>query len=277
MTHFSDGELQAYLDGEIKPDDKREVQSHLRSCPKCLAAVNQLEVAGRVATGALSELDTLPGVKTPRNEAEERMRVIRRRAAGRRGRTRRQRLLAAGVILVIGASVALPASPLRAWLVRAWEQVVLVFDGAGTEPALPPGADSASGSTEGSPPPPEPRPEDASAPAEEAGLHADASSLPVQILLHDLLPGTEIQVVFVEGTQAGIFAAVDSRFRSGPGRLEAVVRGERARVEVPRGADNILLLADGQPLLEKYGDSLSVHGPVRERDAERILFVIPGG
>ena len=279
MIHFSDGELQAYLDGEFNPDDGREMERHLQSCPECMAALNQLDIAGRVTTCALTQLDTLPEVEASPDGVEERARAIRHRAAARRSRrARKRRLLAASVILAIGAGAALPASPLRAWLIRAWEQVVLVF-GPEEQPAQPSEPDTASVPPAGSVPPPfpEPGPEEASAPPEEAGLHADASTLPVQILLQELLPGTEIQVVFVDGTQAGVFASLNSRFRSGPGRLVAVVRGERVRVEVPRVAGHILLLADGQRLLEKSGDSLSVPGPVQGRDANGILFVIPDG
>ena len=244
-----------------------------------MAALNQLDIAGRLTTRALTELDTLPGVEAPLDDVEERVRAIRRKAAARRSRrARKRRLLAASAILAIGVGTALPASPLRAWFIRAWEQVVLVF-GPEDQPAQPSEPDAAPVPPAGSVPPPFPEagPEEASAPAEEAGLHADASALPVQILLQELLPGTEVQVDFVDGTQAGVFASVDSRFRSGPGRLVAVVRGERVRVEIPRVAGHILLLADGQRLLEKSGDSLSVPGPVQERDANGIRFVIPDG
>ncbi len=208
------------------------------------------------------------------------MRAIRGRvAARRRRRARRRWALAASVVLAFAASVAVPASPLRAWFVRAWEQVVLVFQGPGLDPASSQGADTASEVPATSVQPPSPEP-DSDQPAEapgEAGLHAQVSNLSLQILLHDLTSGAEVQVVFVEGTQAGVFAAADSRFTSGPGRLEAWVSGERARVEVPRSAGRLLLLAGGQPLLEKNGDSLSVRGTVREGDANGILFVIPGG
>ena len=278
MIHFSDGEFQAYLDGELKPDDSREMERHLDSCAECMAALNRLDIAGRVTTRALRELDTLPGVEATLDGVEKQVRAIRRKAAARRSRRARKRtLLAASVILAIAAGAALPPSPLRAWLIHAWEQVVLVF-GAEVQPARPSEADTASAPPGGAVPPPFPEagPEEAVAPAAEAGLHADASALPVQILLQELSPGTEIQVVFVDGAHAGVFASVDSRFRSGPGRLVAVVRGERVRVEVPRGAGHILLLADGQRLLEKSGDSLSVQGPVQGRDENGIRFVIPG-
>ena len=278
MTHFSDGELQAYLDGELEQDDSRDTEHHLQSCEECRAALRQLEIAGRVATHALKELDTLPEPGA-RIGSEVCMRAVRRRVAARRHRrTRRRWALAASVVLAFAASVAVPASPLRAWFVRAWEQVVLVFQGPSLEPASSQGADPAPEVPATSVQPPSSEPgSDQPAAAEEVGLHAQFSNLPLRILLHDLTSGAEVQVVFVEGTQAGVFAAADSRFTSGPGRLEAWVSGERARVEVPRAAGRLLLLAGGQSLLEKDGDSLSVRGTVRERDANGILFVIPGG
>ena len=279
MTHFSDGELQAYLDGELKQDDSRERGRHLKSCSECRAALSRLDIAGRVASHALKELDLLPepGARTG---SEVCMHAVRRRVAARRlRRTRRRWALAASVVLAVAASVAVPASPLRAWFVRAWEQVVLVFQGPGLEPASSQGADQAPEvpATSVQPSSSEPGSDQPAEAAGEAGLHAQVSNLPLQILLHDLTSGAEVRVVFVEGTQAGVFAAADSRFTSGPGRLEAWVSGERARVEVPRTAGRLLLLAGGQPLLEKDGDSLSVRGTVRERDANGILFVTPGG
>ena len=279
MTHFSDGELQAYLDGELGEKDTREMERHLLSCPECTAARNQLDSAGQIATLALTELDTLPEPVVSGTETEERLRAIRDRAASRRHRRGRRRwVLAASVILALAASLAVPASPLRAWLARAWEQVVLVFQGPSAGPASSQGGDTATGSPanpdESSEPPAEDEPTAATG---EAGLHAYAADLPIQIVLNDLTPGTHVQDVFVDGTQAGVFAAVDSRFTSGPGRLEAWVSGDQARVEVPRAARQLLLLGNGQLFLDKDGDSLAVGGPVLERDANGILFVIPDG
>lgn len=278
MTHFSDGELQAWLDGELKEEDTREMERHLRSCPECMAVRNELDSAGRMATLALTELDTLPDPVVSRAGSEEQLRAIRDRAAARRHRRARRRwALAASVILALAASLAVPASPLRAWLIRAWEQVVFVFQGPAAEPASPQGGDAAPESSPDPVRPSDPPADEPLAATVEAGLHANAVDLPVEILLNDLTPGAEIRVIFVGGTQAGVFAAVDSRFTTGPGRLEAWVSGGQARVEVPRAARQLLLLGNGQPFLEKNGDSLSVRGPVLERDANGILFVIPGG
>lgn len=277
MTHFSDGELQAYLDGELTRDGLHEMERHLHACSECAGALKELEEAGRLTARALTELDTLPQLAAPWSETDGRVRAIRRAAAARlHRRARRRWVIAASVILALGLSVTFPASPLRAWLVQAWEQVVLVLQGEEGAPT-PPAGDAAPGSAEDALPPIAPLPglEDAPALVGEAGLHAEASQLPVRILLHELVSGSEIQVVFVDGTQAGVFAAVDSRFTSSPGRLEAWVSREGTRVEVPRTAPQLLLLANGQPLLEKRGDSLTVSGMVRVRDADGILFVIP--
>ena len=76
MTHFSDGELQAYLDGELKQEGTREMKGHLLSCSKCIEALNQLDIAGRVTTCALTALDTLPRLETslPSSRMETRCR-----------------------------------------------------------------------------------------------------------------------------------------------------------------------------------------------------------
>ena len=170
-------------------------------------------------------------------------------------------------------------SQLQAWMMDAWGRVVQMFDVVGGEPAPSPARDTESGPV-ASPDPPlsgEPGSEEAPTLPEETGLYADASLGPVQIELRELSPGTVVEVVFVDGSLAGVFATVDSRFRSSPGRLEATIPVGGARVEVPRLAGQVLLLADGELLLQKNGDSLTVQGPVRDRGPNRIVFAIPDG
>ncbi len=283
MTHFSDGQLQAYLDDELKPNEGREIEQHLRSCPGCVSALDQLDRAGRITTSALAALDTIPEEATLWDGLNERTGTIQLQAERRRRhRTRRRRLWAASLLLAISAGAlgaAFPASPLRAWMMDAWERVVRIFEGSAGEPTPPPTLDTEPGpaaspdaplsgerGSEAAPPSPE-----------EAGLYADASLGPVEIELRELSPGAVVEVVFVDGSLTGVFATVEARFRSGPGRLEATIPSGGARVEVPRLTGQVLLLADGDLLLQKDGDSLIVQGAVRERDQNRIVFAIPGG
>ncbi len=83
MTHFSDGELQAYLDGELTQEGTREMEGHLLSCSKCIEALNQLDIAGRVTTCALTALDTLPQLEHPeKNQKSDCARSDARRQRG---------------------------------------------------------------------------------------------------------------------------------------------------------------------------------------------------
>ena len=283
MTHFSDGQLQAFLDDELKPNEGREIEQHLRSCPGCASALDQLDRAGRVTTSALGALDTLPEEETLRDGLNERTGTIQRQVERRRRyRTRRRRLWAASLFLAISAGAlgaAFPASPLRAWMMDAWERVVRIFDGSAGEPTPPPTPDAEPRpiANPDAPLSGERGPEAAPPLPEDAGLYADASLGPVEIELRELSPGAVVEVVFVDGSLAGVFATVESRFRSGPGRLEATIPGGGARVEVPRLASQVLLLVDAELFFQKDGDSLTVPGPVRERDQNRIVFAIPGG
>ena len=182
------------------------------------------------------------------------------------------------VLAVMAVATALPASPLRAWMGRAWQHIATIFEDTQASERVP-AYDMPAGSDPTAHPVPlrEPAPEETGHTPAEAGIHIDASVVPVQILLHDLLPGTEIEVVLVDGQQAGVFASEESSFLSGPGQLVVMVRGASVRVDVPRGAQHVLVLADGETFLKKDGDSLSARGPIRQRDLGRVIFVMPGG
>ncbi len=129
--------------------------------------------------------------------------------------------------------------------------------------------------------PARPEPDESSAalptPPAEAGIFLEATSEPVRIALHEVLPGTEIRVVFVDGTDAGVFGSAASRFRSEPGRLDITVRGASIRVEIPKRAERVALLVGEEALLVKDGGSLDVRGPVTSRSPEEIRFLVPGG
>ena len=199
------------------------------------------------------------------------MRRVRRR--------RRTHALAASLVvgLLAAASAFAPVSPLYGWAGRAWERIVALFaDETGDGPVeVVPGVETESG--------PSPRPEaDESAaalptPTAEAGVFLEATREPIWIALHDALPGTEIRLVFVDGSEAGVFGSAASRFRREPGRLDVAVRGASIRVEIPREAEQVRLLLHGEVLLLKDGASLDVRGPVASRSPDEILFLVPDG
>jgi len=192
-----------------------------------------------------------------------------------RVRTQRRRTHALAASFVVGllavASAFAPVSPLYGWPGRAWERIVALFADETVE--VMPGMETESG--------PSPRPEaDESAaalptPPAEAGVFLEATGEPIRIALHDALPGTEIHVVLVDGTEAGVFGS--ARFRDQPGQLDVVVRGASIRVEIPRRAEQVELLFEEEVLLVKDGASLDVRGPVASRSPDEIRFLVPGG
>ncbi|MDE2803508.1 MAG: hypothetical protein OXN18_00020 [Gemmatimonadota bacterium] len=195
----------------------------------------------------------------------------------RRVETKRRRTHALAASFVVGllaaASAFLPVSPLYGWPGRAWEQIVALFTAETVE--VVPTAEAESG--------PFPRPDaDESAavlptPAAEAAVFLEATRAPIRIALHDALPGTEIQVVFVDGTEAGVFGSAASRFSREPGGIDVSVVGDRIRVEIPRSAERVLLLLEEDVLVAKDGASLDVRGPVASRSPDEIRFLVPGG
>ena len=268
MNHIPEGRLQAYVEAWLSPEHRREVERHLEGCPACSAVHQELATLRHLARGAIGELHPEPNVETAWGEVTRRVRT-------RRQRTGRLRGLAACLLVAVlaGVSAFAPASPLYGWAGRAWERIVALFadetvevmPGVETEPVQSPRAE----------------PDESAAalptPPAEAGIFLEATREPVRIALDDVLPGTEIRVVFVDGSEAGVVGSVVSRFRREPGRLDVAVRGASIRVEIPREAEQVRLLLRGEVLLLKEGASLDVRGPVTSRSPEEIRFLVPGG
>jgi anti-sigma factor RsiW len=69
--------LSAYLDGELAPAERAEVEAHLSACPECSALLARLAEAGRLAAQLGVEapegyFDALPGRVAARLEARRR-------------------------------------------------------------------------------------------------------------------------------------------------------------------------------------------------------------
>lgn len=268
MNHIPEGRLQAFVEGWLSPEERREVERHLEGCSACSAVHQELAALRRLAGRAIGELHPAPDV-------EASWREVKRRVRTKQQHTRRLRALAACLVVAVlaGVSTFAPASPLYGWAGRAWERIVALFADAPVE--VMPGAEIE--------PVPLPRagPEESAVapptPPADAAIFLDAGREPVEIALHEVLPGTEIRVVFVDGSEAGVVGSAASRFRNEPGRLDIAVRADSIRVEIPRSAERVLLLVGEEALLVKDGESLDVRGPVASRSPEEIRFLIPDG
>lgn len=268
MNHIPEGRLQAFVEGWLSPEEQREVERHLEGCSACSAVHHELAALRRLAGRALGELQPAPDVEASWREVQRRVRT-------KQQDTRRLRALAACLVVAVlaGVSAFAPLSPLYGWPGRAWERIAALFADETVEVMPPVETEGVS--------PPDPGPDESAAtppiaPA-DAAVFLDVARESVEIALHEVLPGTEIRVVFVDGSEAGVFGSAASRFRSEPGRLDVAVRADSIRVEIPRSGERVLLLVGEEALLVKDGESLDVRAPVASRSPEEIRFLIPGG
>ena len=78
MTCLSAGRIYAYLDGDLRPSERRQIKAHLAACPACRRAVEDrrvlaeasvslrpLEVPADFAAAVMSRLPAPPFVETP--------------------------------------------------------------------------------------------------------------------------------------------------------------------------------------------------------------------
>jgi anti-sigma factor RsiW len=216
MAHLSEGRLQAYLDGALVGGERNEVANHLAECTACEAELALLAGAAADFTTAVGVLDVTP----PLERAELAM-GWRRRGAERRGVGAARPYLRAAM-LVLGfaatASAALPGSPLRSWAARAWQGAPAASPPTAAVPDLPAQVEA----------------------DEPAGISILPREGEARVVITTLAPGGRVRVRLGEGSQVTLEASgggEDARFRTAPGRIEAMGGGAgEFRIEAPRGA-----------------------------------------
>ncbi|MGW8266741.1 MAG: hypothetical protein ACWGSQ_10255 [Longimicrobiales bacterium] len=254
MGHPAEGEIRAFLDGEAE-GNPQALRAHLDACGRCGELAELQSRTMVTAAEALSILDVEPGLERAR------ARILRREADGRRpGAMVRRNLPRAAsfvILLTAGAAAALPGSPVRRWVARGWEAV-----SRPEEPASFPEQGLEAGvATEGTPE--DPRIVGATVPLGPGGLELD---------LRNLGPDASLRILFVEGTQAGIFAGEGTQFRSETGRLVASNPPGDVTVEVPLRAPRVLVTVNGETYLRKTERGLELLGPVRSRTPTEVRF-----
>ncbi len=282
MTHLDEGLLRALLDGEILDGDMRAAQGHLGECDHCQVLMDELRDASSVIGTALGHLDTAgapAGAKaavlarvggearsvSPALSAETipdisatpqaRVRGVAPAIVGRFAFAR-----AAILVLFFGAVVAtaLPASPVRGWMTEGWQRAVALFLGP-TEP------ESTAAPAESVAPPQTPEP---------AGVRLEVQTGELVVVLDDIEPGTDLDVRFVDGFQAAVFAAQPARFRTADGLIEVTGGSGRVRVDVPRSVEVASIHVNGRMYITKAGDVLDVAGPIVTRTPDEIRLRI---
>lgn len=98
---YDEGQLLAYLDGEVPPDEREAMRAHLASCAACAECVDTLEADGRYAAAALERLQPSAQVVTLPTSRTETSRSAR-------ARTPWTRIAAAVAAVLVVASFALP-------------------------------------------------------------------------------------------------------------------------------------------------------------------------
>lgn len=277
MNHLSEGQLQAYLDGEVEGAAARSLAAHLEACAVCTATLDELRAAAVRTSHALAWLDRpastaaaiQPGIAALTAEratevvgANGDARVTSIDAHRPWRRPARVGFLKAAMLalLVTGAAAAaIPGSPVQRWLIGAWTQMTGPEPVVVEEPEVPETV------------------EPAPAPAELASISIEPIDGRLTVLLDGAAPGQSIRVVLVDEPTATVEtdATAATRFSTGPSRIQATGLGRGSvNVLLPRSLAYARVVADGQLLLEKEGSAVHTQGDVVEQSDNVIVFRI---
>lgn len=260
MNHTNEGQLQAYLDGELDGESRLAVDEHLSGCLPCRGEMRELREMSAELAGALLLLDgaALPEAGThtvgfPRQRAP---RVWTRRASA-------LPRAAALVFLVAGAASAMiPGSPLYDALRGEPEPVEVA---AAPEPAVTTTMAAPAESAQG-----------ARAAAPEAGVSIEPVDGAVTVVVRDADPQLRIRALLSESGRAGVYAtgpASAARFDTGPGRIEVAGTGAgELRIEIPREARSATVVVNGEDYLVKQGDQLQLTAAAGGKAGAEVLF-----
>lgn len=279
MTHPDDGRLRALIDEELADADERAVRLHLEDCEACRSRTAELEARAMLVSRALEQLDTVAPTSAARDAVLERIEssprgeqvgpiwhvapVERPRSESRARPFRTPLARAAVLVLLLGAGVvtALPASPVRGWIVAGWARAIDLLDS-------PDNAGTPVGPSDATLPTP-----DGNVGAQDgtlAGVRLDAQGEEISIELRGMGSGGLIVVRIVPGGEAGAFADDPATFRTGEGRIEVLDAADLVFVDLPQNAAAASIEVNGGIYLRKEGDQIDVTGPVEVRTAEEI-------
>jgi hypothetical protein len=269
MTHFEEGTLQAYQDGTLAEADRIGIDEHLSGCEQCAQQLSELTAAARLFSSSMRVLDHPSRLASAQRAAAQVLRDPPARVLAFRRPAMQARTFVRAAMLILGfaaaASATIPGSPTRDWLVTAWQRIAATFVET-PEVAVP--QPSAPAATEPSAPP--------AAPTPVAGVSVRPAAGRVEIVLRG--SASEIRVRLVEGERAVVQAsggAASASFQTGPGRVQVTGgTGGELLVDIPRAADHVLLVVNGQTYLTRQDGVVSVTGPTAEKTGSEFLFKV---
>jgi hypothetical protein len=97
----------------------------------------------------------------------------------------------------------------------------------------------------------------------------------VLVVLRDLEPGTEFQVLLVDDGQVGVFAGPGSAFSSRAGVVEVSSPTREIRIELPRDLPRATVEVNGSVYLRKSEGRLELVGPAQDSTSSTLRFRVP--
>lgn len=239
-SHLDDARILMLRDGD--PSDPRDA-AHLHACTVCAAELDEARVRASVVADALSTLDFPVDLAAAKAAVRERLDRERPPARARRpipiGRA------AAILLLTAGAAAALPWSPVSPW----------------RRSPTPPASLSTT--------PAQPAPQDA---ASAASVTVDVADR-IEISVSSASPGSELEVLWRDGTSVRVAAPRGSSFALGAGRVEVAATGGPIRIEAPRSA-GLAVVVDGRTYLERTSAGLTLSEPAAEVSDDGVRFLV---
>lgn len=267
MGHLTEGQLQAYLDGEVEGAAARGLAAHLEACATCARTLESMRATAARATRALALVDR------PASTAAAFAEVVGARDASARridahrswGRPARVGFLKAALFVLFAGSAAaavIPGSPVQRWLGAAWDRL---SGGAAPAPEVVPVQPDAEPAAAA----------EADAVPDVASISIEPADARLRVTLRDAGEAATVRVIFVDRAHATVEtdASVNARFSTGPSTIEARGLGAgTVTVSLPRSLLYAIVAVNGQTLLEKDGANVHTPGSIIERSEDAIVF-----
>jgi len=233
MPHIAEGDLLAYLDGELSWVRRSAISEHLDACKACAAELASLEGAAALLSQALEAIE-VPAPQLDSSEIKDRSRWISRFAGS-------VLFKAAVLVLTLGGvgAAAIPGSPVRDWLARSLIEV---------RGALGLASDAETTALEPQP--------GVAATSDVATITVSPADGQVVVRLTTPAADATVRVQLVDSDQATVRSR-GARYRTGPGWIE-VVNAEPGALEIdlPRALRAARVELNGRPIVIKDAATL---------------------